>query len=88
MRFWTWLKLFAERQECKAWMDRYYCDQRCPKCDTWQANCGGWRNVELDTPAPFYDVCTCGKCGQQTTLFDFGMGYIAVDPVTLEHLNP
>lgn len=86
MSIWTWIKHWAERQERKAWLNRYYCDQRCPKCDTWQANCGGWRHVELDGPAPFHDVCTCGKCGQKTTLFDFGMGYIEVDPITLERI--
>ena len=69
MSIWTWIKHWAERQERKAWLNRYYCDQRCPKCDTWQANCGGWRHVELDGPAPFHDVCTCGNFCQKHTFF-------------------
>jgi hypothetical protein len=86
MNIWTRIKLWAERKEQEAWLDKYGCDQRCPKCDTWQANCGGWQHVERNTPNDIHDVCTCGKCGQKTTFLDFGMGFLAVDPVTLERI--
>lgn len=84
---WARIKRWAERKERKAWMDKYHCDQRCYKCDTWQANCGGWRKVVLDAKGPFYDVLTCGKCGQEVVMFDFGMGYIAVDSETLKQIS-
>ncbi|MCV4287883.1 hypothetical protein OH708_08200 [Pseudomonas capsici] len=87
MSIWTRIKLWAERKERDAWLEKYHCDQRCHKCNTWQGNCGGWRHVEHNVPDAIHDTCTCGKCGQVTVFFDFGMGFMPVDPITLEPLQ-
>jgi hypothetical protein len=83
---WTRIKLWAERKERHAWLERYHCDQQCGLCNTWQSNCGGWAKVERDTPTDMHDTCTCGKCGQVSVLRDIGIGFIAVDPSTLKPL--
>ena len=50
---------------------------------------GKLRRVESrrDGPTPMNDVTTCGKCGQETTWFDFGMGFTLADEVTGNPLN-
>ncbi len=82
MSIWTKIKLYAEKKEREDWMSKYYCDRRCPKCDTWQANCGGWKDIQYNYPTMQCDVMTCGKCGQDTTMLDIGVGYIEADPIT------
>lgn len=83
---WTRIKLWAERKEREAWLAKHFCDQKCPQCDTWQSNCGGWAEVERNTPTDQHDRCKCGKCGAVTTFLDIGIGFVAVDPVTLQRI--
>lgn len=86
MSIYTKIKLWAEKKEREDWLDKYHCDQKCPKCNTWQGNCGGWKS-RRDGPTPMNDVTTCGKCGQETTWFDFGMGFTLADEITGNPLN-
>ena len=77
---WTKIKQFAERKEREHWLETRYSDQKCPHCETWQGNCGGWREMQGNTPDQMYDRLRCGKCGQWSTWFDAGMLMVLVDP--------
>jgi hypothetical protein len=79
-KLWTKVKHFAERLEKKVHMDLYHSDQCCPRCKTWQSNCGGWAKVEMDQPEPHHDILTCGKCGERSVFLDFGMGFKYIGP--------
>lgn len=87
MNMWTKIKLYAEKKEREDWMNKHFCDQKCPHCDTWQANCGGWAEVINNFPTSMNDKTKCGKCGQWTTWFDFGMGFAVADDETGEPLK-
>lgn len=87
MSIWTRIKLYAEEKERDAWLRKYHCDQKCPKCGTWQGNCGGWLDVIRNTPTDMNDKTKCGRCGQWTTWFDFGVGFCQADDVTGEPLS-
>ena len=87
MSIYTKIKLWAEKKEREQWMKKHHCDQKCPKCNTWQANCGGWKDVMNNTPTHMNDKTQCGKCSQWTTWFDFGMGFVVADDETGEPLK-
>ena len=72
---WTRIKLYAERKEREAWMEKRHCAQHCYHCRTWQGNCGGWRAIEPDPLAVMHDRCACNRRRQKTTFFDVGMGF-------------
>jgi transcription elongation factor Elf1 len=78
IKFWKWLKEYAERKEEEAYLDSHYCDQKCPLCNTWQGTVGGWREV-VDA-AEGRTRMTCNKCGQSTLWVDLGpvMTYVGV----------
>lgn len=82
MAIYTKIKLWAEKKERGVWLKKYRCDQKCPKCNTWQGNCGGWQEMHSNTPTDMNDKLKCGKCGQWTTFLDIGVGYIQADDVT------
>ncbi len=78
MRFWTWLKKFAECKERQCWVETRFSDQLCPHCKTWQGNCGGLAgSVQVDQ---MHDRLTCGKCGKDSTWFIGAPVLILVDP--------
>ena len=87
MSIWTKIKFYAEKKEQEQWIKKYHCDQKCPKCNTWQGNCNGWAEVINNHPTPMNDKTKCGKCGQWTTWFDFGMGFVVADDITGEPLK-
>ena len=78
----TRIKLFAEKRERKHWLETRFSDQKCPHCNTWQGNCGGWREIQNNVPDEMHDRLRCGKCGQWSTWFDAGMLMVLTDPPT------
>ena len=50
-------------------------------------NCNGWSEAIRNGPTPMNDKTKCGKCGQWTTWFDFGMGFTVADDKTGVPLN-
>ena len=80
MNIWTRIKLYAEKKEREQWMSKYSSDQKCPYCQTWQGNCGGWRSIVSSDPDPMHDKLECGKCGQWSTWFMGAPVLVLVDP--------
>ena len=87
MSIWTKIKLYAEKKEQEQWIKKYHCDQKFPKCNTWQGNCNGWAEVVNNHPTPMNDKTKCGKCSQWTTWFDVGMGFVVADDITGDPLK-
>lgn len=87
IEFWNWLKKYAEQKQHNAWLEKHYCDQKCQYCETWQGTVGGWRQIARNHPTDRHDSCTCNKCGQVSVMLDIGVGFIAVEPKTLEPLD-
>jgi len=80
MSFWTKVKEYAEKKEREHWLETRYSDQKCPYCNTWQGNCGGWRACQPNTPDHMHDRLQCGKCGQWSTWRGGLPVLILVDP--------
>jgi hypothetical protein len=80
MSIWTKIKLYAEKKEREHWLETRYSDQKCPHCETWQGNCGGWKGIQPNEPDEMHDKLQCGKCGQWSTWFAGAPVLILVDP--------
>lgn len=39
---------------------RSQCDQKCPFCDVWQSQCGGWSKIRTIEPGEYR--LECGNC--------------------------
>lgn len=80
MTIWTRIKLYAEKKERQHWLKTRFSDEKCPHCETWQSNCGGWKGISTEDPDPQHDKLQCGRCGQWSTWFMGAPMHILVDP--------
>lgn len=87
MSIWTKIKIFAERKEREHWLRTRFNDQKCPHCETWQGNCGGWKGRKQNVPDDMHDQMQCGKCGQWSTWFMGAPVMILADSVKGEALK-
>ena len=60
----AWVMFWIDRRcSCRSKLRLSKSDQKCPHCDVWQSDCGGWswvgnaENPEIDFAAE------CGACG-------------------------
>lgn len=78
--FWKWVKEYAAKKERKYWIKTNHNDQKCPHCNTWQGNCGGWADIKPYDLDECHDKLKCGQCGQWSTWFCGAPVMILVDP--------
>lgn len=58
-------------------------DQKCPHCDTWQSECGGWHWVGNSENHEIDFVAICGECHRESSWVWIGPGICA----TYEEIN-
>jgi hypothetical protein len=60
LRFWTWLRDFANHRVRAAYMRKVGHDRKCPQCKTWTSEVDGARQVLDD--GPMDQVMQCNRC--------------------------
>lgn len=81
LKFYQWLKLWAERKEHAAYMRLHLCDLQCPQCKTWGGNSPNqcWEGMRPGT-TDGHDQFKCGKCGYWSNWDGRGMFKMLDDP--------
>lgn len=69
----TWLANRHIKRQREQYMERTGGDQRCPHCDKWASEMGGWASAQPDPEDQLLDEYTCKNCGGKSSWL-FGPG--------------
>jgi len=64
IKFWEWVREYANKKIKDEYMRKYHNTQKCPQCNTWSWEVGGWS--EKSHSDGDIEVLCCKKCGHES----------------------
>ena len=85
MRFWEYVRTFANNRVREAYMSRHYHERRCPCCKLWTSEVGG--ALDIIDEGNGFEVMQCRQC-KTWSRWDYRPGMIIVlaDPWKVDTL--